>query len=207
MLCNSNLFVHSQGYIYSVELGLYYLQSRYYDPELCRFLNADAYISTGQGELGNNMFAYCRNNPVCRIDISGDADVDCVDDDGKPLSSEDVENHASGGGAGPSLNMGGRGNNGGTVIYRYGGISAKNLTPRSKDCTSGLSFSTVPRKGAAMTTIEAINASGGLSAVQDGPTHVSVSPVGASVMEWYEAGSGSIWTQLLQELVSLFTGG
>ena len=53
-----------RGYVYDRELGLYYLQSRYYDPDLCRFLNADAYVSTGQGELGNNMFAYCINNPV-----------------------------------------------------------------------------------------------------------------------------------------------
>ena len=53
------------------ELGLYYLQSRYYDPEMGRFLNADAYISTGQGELGNNMFVYCNNNPVVYIDIGG----------------------------------------------------------------------------------------------------------------------------------------
>ena len=41
-----------------------YLQSRYYDPELSRFINADALVSTGQGILGNNMFAYCRNNSV-----------------------------------------------------------------------------------------------------------------------------------------------
>ena len=60
-----------RGYVYDRELGLYYLQSRYYDPELCRFLNADAYVSTGQGELGNNMFAYCRNNPVRFIDSDG----------------------------------------------------------------------------------------------------------------------------------------
>ena len=78
------------------ELGLYYLQSRYYDPELCRFLNADAFISTGQGELGNNMFAYCRNNPVHRIDISGANDVDCYDEDGELFSGDDIKHRASG---------------------------------------------------------------------------------------------------------------
>lgn len=36
-----------------------------------RFINADAFTSTGQGILGNNMFAYCGNNPVSRIDSSG----------------------------------------------------------------------------------------------------------------------------------------
>lgn len=60
-----------RGYVYDSESGLYYLQSRYYDPEVGRFLNADAFASTGQGLLGNNMFAYCGNNPVIRIDPNG----------------------------------------------------------------------------------------------------------------------------------------
>ena len=51
---------------------MYYLQSRYYDPTTCRFINADAYASTGQGMLGNNMFAYCLNNPICFADIDGE---------------------------------------------------------------------------------------------------------------------------------------
>jgi len=53
------------------ESGLYYLQSRYYDPNTGRFLNADALISTGQGLLGNNMFAYCNDNPTNGADPSG----------------------------------------------------------------------------------------------------------------------------------------
>ena len=53
-----------RGYVYDPETKLYFLQSRYYDPELGRFVNADAFASTGQGILGNNMFAYCGNNPV-----------------------------------------------------------------------------------------------------------------------------------------------
>ena len=60
-----------RGYYYDGETGLYYLQSRYYDPEVGRFINADAFASTGQGILGNNMFAYCGNNPVFRRDDSG----------------------------------------------------------------------------------------------------------------------------------------
>ena len=50
---------------------MYYLQSRYYDPELGRFLNADSYASTGQGILGCNMFAYCNNSPVNCVDPTG----------------------------------------------------------------------------------------------------------------------------------------
>ena len=50
---------------------MYYLQSRYYDPEVCRFINADAFASTGQGVLGYNMFAYCNNNPTNCYDSAG----------------------------------------------------------------------------------------------------------------------------------------
>ena len=50
---------------------MYYLQSRYYDPNTGRFINADAYGSTGQGIIGCNMFAYCGNNPVSRSDSTG----------------------------------------------------------------------------------------------------------------------------------------
>ena len=61
----------ARGYIYDAETQLYYCQSRYYDPALGRFLNTDAFTSTGQGILGNNMFAYCNNNPVNCSDPSG----------------------------------------------------------------------------------------------------------------------------------------
>ena len=47
---------------------MYYLQSRYYDPTICRFINAEGYVSTGQGLTGYNMFAYCGNNPVMYVD-------------------------------------------------------------------------------------------------------------------------------------------
>lgn len=60
-----------RGYYYDTETSLYYLQSRYYDPEVGRFINPDAYASTGQGILGANMFAYCDNNPVIYADCSG----------------------------------------------------------------------------------------------------------------------------------------
>ena len=60
-----------RGYYYDTETGFYYLQSRYYDPTLGRFINADSYASTGQGFLGFNMFAYCNNNPVNADDPTG----------------------------------------------------------------------------------------------------------------------------------------
>ena len=64
-----------RGYYYDSETGFYYLQSRYYDPTNHRFINADSYATTGQGLLGTNMFAYCRNSPVIRIDLYGKEDV------------------------------------------------------------------------------------------------------------------------------------
>ena len=60
-----------RGYYADVETEFYYLQSRYYDPAICRFVNADGYASTGQGFLGQNMFAYCNNSPVCMTDAHG----------------------------------------------------------------------------------------------------------------------------------------
>ena len=60
-----------RGYYFDQESGLYYLNSRYYDPEICRFLNADGYVTTGQGLIATNMFAYCGNNPVMYVDESG----------------------------------------------------------------------------------------------------------------------------------------
>ena len=60
-----------RGYLYDAETELYYLQSRYYNPKTGRFINADSYASTGQGLLGNNMFAYCNNNPANYFDSCG----------------------------------------------------------------------------------------------------------------------------------------
>ncbi len=50
---------------------MYYLKSRYYDPNICRFINADSYASTGQGFVGYNMFSYCSNNPTNLVDRFG----------------------------------------------------------------------------------------------------------------------------------------
>ena len=62
-----------KGYYYDTETKLYYLQSRYYDPEVGRFINADAFTSTDiSGALSANMFAYCENNPVMRHDPNGE---------------------------------------------------------------------------------------------------------------------------------------
>ena len=61
-----------RGYYYDTETGLYYLNSRYYDPEVGRFINADSAIAGVGGSIqGYNMFAYCMNNPVNMSDADG----------------------------------------------------------------------------------------------------------------------------------------
>lgn len=60
-----------RSYYYDKETKLYYLNSRYYNPEWCRFINADGHISTGQGLNSNNMFCYCGNNPIDKSDVNG----------------------------------------------------------------------------------------------------------------------------------------
>ena len=62
-----------RSYYYDSETGYYHLKSRYYSPEVGRFLNADGYAQTGQGLLDKNIFAYCGNNPVNRRDNNGNA--------------------------------------------------------------------------------------------------------------------------------------
>ena len=65
-----------RSYYYDFETGFYYLNSRYYDPEIGRFINADdsSVLSEGKEFInGLNLFAYCNNNPIMHSDESGEA--------------------------------------------------------------------------------------------------------------------------------------
>ena len=62
--------IRYRGYYYDSERGLYYLNSRYYDSFMCRFLNADTLIDN-RGIITQNLFQYCGNNPVNNADLSG----------------------------------------------------------------------------------------------------------------------------------------
>ena len=48
------------------------MQTRYYDSVTGRFINADGYVTTGQGLISYNMYAYCGNNPIMHVDYSGE---------------------------------------------------------------------------------------------------------------------------------------
>ena len=68
-----------RGYFYDAETGLYYLQSRYYDPEVSRFINPDVFATSDiDGVLAANMFAYCENNPIRNTDSTGTIGADTL---------------------------------------------------------------------------------------------------------------------------------
>ena len=60
-----------RGYVYDTGTGLYYLQSRDYNPGWGRFINADNQVSAGSDLIGMNLFAYCENNPCNYADPTG----------------------------------------------------------------------------------------------------------------------------------------
>jgi len=60
-----------RGYVFDEETGLYYLRSRYYNAERCRFVNADALVSTLQQGNKHNLFSYCGNSVISYIDPDG----------------------------------------------------------------------------------------------------------------------------------------
>ena len=212
-------------------------------------------MSTGQGVLGNNMFAYCGNNPVNRADKSGKSWSDLWEFVKNVAEAiENVMNAWSPAYSycgqlaeldGPApyldvaaaagsilLTIGAVGVAGyqtltspapslsvpkvetkekevtlnpppsSTAIYRYNGTNPGNLVPSKFDVASnsGLSFSTIPQPNSWRTTIEQVNSTGVLLAVQDKPTHVTVYPIGGTVSEWRNLGSSSIWTITLMSV-------
>ena len=65
--------IRYRGYVYDFETGFYYLQSRYYDPQIRRFISADDLSMLGVGDefLSYNLYAYCLNNPINTFDFDG----------------------------------------------------------------------------------------------------------------------------------------
>ena len=256
---NYNPFRYRSSF-YDVETGLYYLQSRYYNPEWGRFINADAYVSTGQGLLGNNMYAYCGNDPVNRVDYTGQVwsaiwefAKTAVTEIGKAMGLMSPAYAGCGGAAvadGPLpfgdiiaaagaalLTVGAIGYGiyqatqapaisipkaeekaetmvgpmpTPTIIYRYYSSKNENLSPRQGVDYDGLSFSTKPPRlgvSAVITTIEQVNATGILTAIPTGGTHITVMPTNGTVIQWMEQGQSSIWSQTLSMIVVEWDGG
>ena len=67
-----------RGYYYDTESGLYYLMSRYYDPVVGRFLNADGILAANGDLLSFNLFTYCSNNPTNLADPAGDIAISTI---------------------------------------------------------------------------------------------------------------------------------
>ena len=63
--------IRYRSYYYDSDTELYYLQSRYYDAGIGRFINADGTLNGNGDIIGFNMFAYCSNNPVMFSDPTG----------------------------------------------------------------------------------------------------------------------------------------
>lgn len=62
-----------RSYYYDSETGMYYLNSRYYYPDMGRFLNADRLLGANEDEISYNLYVYTSNNPVSLIDVDGEA--------------------------------------------------------------------------------------------------------------------------------------
>jgi RHS repeat-associated protein len=66
--------IRYRSYYFDMQTGLYYLQTRYYDPQVCRFLNMDGISILNETKHminGLNLYAYCGNNPAMHIDPDG----------------------------------------------------------------------------------------------------------------------------------------
>ncbi len=70
-VANANPFRY-RSYYYDIETGWYYLQSRYYNPSIGRFISADGLAGQQGNSLNHNMYAYCLNNPVVNYDSNGE---------------------------------------------------------------------------------------------------------------------------------------
>lgn len=86
-ICSGTIVLSQQnyrGYLYDMETGLYYNQTRYYSPSWCRFINCDDVnvLTKDTGEvLGANLFKYCDNDPINYTDPSGFSKLSNLYDD------------------------------------------------------------------------------------------------------------------------------
>ena len=112
-----------RGYYFDSDLNMYYLTTRYYDPNTGRFINADAIEYLRPAAInGLNLYAYCHDNPVMYIDPMGtDISYDCDLEEGYD-PEDDLFNNAGGGGGSSTSNTtaGSYGNYGGSTYGSSG---------------------------------------------------------------------------------------
>ena len=68
-----------RGYVYDAETGLYYLRSRYYNPAMYRFHNADIFVVKARYGPTNSVFCYCSNNSISYTDANGRTEKSILD--------------------------------------------------------------------------------------------------------------------------------
>ena len=188
-----------RGYYYDTDTGLYYLQSRYYNPQWGRFLNEDGLIYSQAGLIGYNMYTYCGNNPVMGYDPSGYAEVDTKDDeDGNPINDFGPVNtgngnmsykggNGSGGPSGSSQNMCGQ-------VYRGGDYTARPIDVRIDKSTGkmktgwGISVNTNPSKVSSFGAVSRVDSiPNGLKIIQTkGLGHYEIVPVNPMTLAQYQ---------------------
>ena len=194
-------------------------------------MNLDVVFDYDTGFPGYNLFAYCGNSPVFRIDVSGN-DSDGLEDNKSKLTQAD---NLDGGGDGvPPAPVGGSTSgiqgiigqptrNKDTVdytkikpagnvglddpIYRYGGTEKSKYVPGENDVegskSPGLSFGAKYRSGSGYTTIREINNSGMFYAVNDEKYHIAVFPTTGSLLDWHLEGEDSPLTEALFNMIQL----
>ena len=87
-----------RSYYYDTETGLYFLQTRYYDPEIGRFITIDDISYLAPDTInGLNLYAYCNNNPVMRTDSQGTSWWDNVKNWFKDTSKKLINTFLTGG--------------------------------------------------------------------------------------------------------------
>ena len=77
---NGNLTTdkHFTGQVADLETGLAYYGARYYDPAVGRFISPDSIVPFALDGQSRNRYSYVRNNPIRRIDPSGNVDCDGI---------------------------------------------------------------------------------------------------------------------------------
>ncbi len=200
-----------RGYYYDEETSLYYLNSRYYNPNWCRFVNADGIIGANQDILSYNLYTYVSNNPVFYKDETGEEALAAGLALGilNPAAIEALTVSAIGivkvtlalagslviadtiSKAISKESNSNKKEKKKTVIYRYGNFTNHNLTPRKTIDNNGLSyFTSPPLKGNySATTVEDVNNTGVLRAERDAsnPSHYLIVPVNRDNMIRWQA--------------------